>query len=47
MTFERGGGDDKHEHDDEDEDAWGRLLSSEWHLEVCVRVVGECACAFV
>jgi hypothetical protein len=29
----------------EDGDEHGGLL--EWHLEMCVRVAGECACGFV
>jgi hypothetical protein len=33
-----------HEEDDEDEH---EHEVAEWHLEMCVRIAGECACAAV
>ena len=51
LTFERvcgGGGGGGDEDEDDDEDDLERLPGElEWHLEMCVRVAGEFACAFV
>jgi hypothetical protein len=42
LTFEH---EEKNEQEDEDEAEYE--VSLEWHLEMCVRVAGECACAAV
>jgi hypothetical protein len=42
LTFEL---EEKDEHEVDEVDEYE--VASEWHLEMCVRIAGECACAAV